>query len=101
MEPILLFSILILCLLLILSTGLPIAFSMGMVGIIGFLLFLTPNDLMHVARVVYTHGMSPTLVVVPLFIFMAEIISSSGYGNDIYNTLYKWLNWLPGSLASC
>jgi TRAP-type C4-dicarboxylate transport system permease large subunit len=32
---------------------------------------------------------------------MAEIISSSGYGKDIYGALYKWLNWLPGSLASC
>jgi len=101
MEPFLIFIFLIACLLLILSTGLPIAFSMGMVGIIGFFLFLSPNDLIQVARTVYTNGMSPTLIVVPLFVLMAEIISSSGYGNDIYSALYKWLNWLPGSLASC
>jgi C4-dicarboxylate transporter DctM subunit len=101
MEPFLLFGFFIACLLLLLSTGLPIAFSLGMVGVIGFLVFLTPNDLMQVARVVYTHGMSPTLIVVPLFVLMAEIISSSGYGKDIYSALHKWLNWLPGSLASC
>jgi C4-dicarboxylate transporter, DctM subunit len=100
MEPFLLFGLFIVCLLLILATGLPIAFSLGMVGIIGFLVFLTPSDLMHVARVVYTNGMSPTLVVVPLFVLMAEVISSSGYGAKIYAALHKWLNWLPGSLAS-
>lgn len=100
MEAFLIFSFLLICLLILLATRLPIAFSLGAVAIIGCILFLTTIDLMHVALVVYTHGMSPTLIVVPLFVLMAEIINFSGFAEDIYKALYKWMHWLPGSLAS-
>jgi tripartite ATP-independent transporter DctM subunit len=40
-----------------------------------------------------------TLVAVPLFILMGEIIFVSGIGADIYVATSRWLNRMPGSLG--
>lgn len=101
MWEILVFLFLLFFLFILLATKLPIAFSLGAVSIVGFILFTSSKDLMHIALTVYTHGMSPTLIVVPLFVLMAEVINFSGFAGNIYDALYKWMNRVPGSLASC
>ncbi len=39
-----------------------------------------------------------TLVSVPLFIMMGEILLRSGVTRNLYEALDRWLNWLPGGL---
>jgi C4-dicarboxylate transporter, DctM subunit len=39
-----------------------------------------------------------TLVALPLFILMGEVLLRSGVTEGMYQTLAKWLNWLPGGL---
>lgn len=39
-----------------------------------------------------------TLIALPLFILMGEILLRSGVTERMYETLAKWLNFLPGSL---
>jgi C4-dicarboxylate transporter DctM subunit len=84
----------------LLATRLPIAFCMGTLAIFGILAFLSSKELMHAAMVAYHTGLSPTLIVIPLFIFMAEIINLSGFSEDLFGAVYKWIGRLPGSLAS-
>jgi C4-dicarboxylate transporter DctM subunit len=84
----------------LLSTRLPIAFSMGATAIFGILWFLPPKELMQAAMVAYHTGLSSTLIVIPLFIFMAEIVNSSGFAEDLFGAVHRWIGRLPGSLAS-
>lgn len=39
-----------------------------------------------------------TIIVVPLFVLMGEILLRSGITEDLYSTLAKWLGRLPGGL---
>src|SRR5690606_31243213 len=50
------------------------------------------------AQIPWNTTSSPTLVVVPLFILMGEILLRSGVTEDLYGALAKWLNHIPGGL---
>ncbi|SPJ24574.1 TRAP transporter large permease [Palleronia abyssalis] len=39
-----------------------------------------------------------TLLALPLFILMGELLLRSGITERMYDTVSKWLNWLPGGL---
>jgi tripartite ATP-independent transporter DctM subunit len=52
-----------------------------------------------VPGVIYDRLAGFTLVAVPLFILMGEIIFNCGIGEDIYTATSRWLNRLPGSLG--
>lgn len=42
---------------------------------------------------------SYSLAVLPLFLFMANIIFSAGFGDDAYRVASRWIGHLPGGLA--
>ncbi|MBI2868565.1 MAG: TRAP transporter large permease subunit [Chloroflexi bacterium] len=100
MEWPMLTLILFLGLLVIMASSVPIAFSMGLLSIIG-LFFLVGGDraLFTVPVVLWSHINLFVLAAVPLFIFMAEIVLFTGMSNDVFTALQKWLGRLPGGLA--
>ena len=63
------------------------------------LLLQGPRGLGAVPGVIYDRLAGFTLVAVPLFILMGEIIFVSGIGADIYVATSRWLNRMPGSLG--
>jgi len=42
---------------------------------------------------------SPTLMAVPLFVFMAILLEKSGVANDLYDMMHQWWGGLRGGLA--
>lgn len=50
------------------------------------------------AQIPWNTTSSPTLVVVPLFILMGELLLRSGVTEDLYGAVAKWLNHIPGGL---
>ncbi|MCF8106082.1 MAG: TRAP transporter large permease [Desulfohalobiaceae bacterium] len=83
-----------------LATGLEIAFSLGLAGMIG--LFCWQNGfhaLSAVGEIAWDVCTSFTLMAIPLFIFMGAILIESGMSNGLYTSISKWLRWLPGGLA--
>jgi tripartite ATP-independent transporter DctM subunit len=91
--------IVILSFLILLASGIPIFGALGLAGIIGILLLMGPRGLGAVPGVIYDRLRGFTLVAVPLFILMGEIIFITGIGGDIYTATSRWLNKLSGSLG--
>jgi len=42
---------------------------------------------------------NPTFLAVPLFIFMANVLQSSGITDDLFDAIWKWLGGVRGGLA--
>ena len=91
--------LLILGLILLLASGIRIAFGLGFLAMIGILFFLDLTNLYQIAEVAEETCSNLFLVTLPLFILMAEVINFSGIGDDVYTAAHNWLGWLPGGLA--
>ncbi len=91
--------ILIVVLIVLLGLGTPIAFCLGFLGAAGILAFLDIGVLYQIAEIAADSGTSLFLLTLPLFVLMAEVVSFSGLGDDIYTAAHDWLSWLPGGLA--
>jgi C4-dicarboxylate transporter DctM subunit len=91
--------ILIVVLVILLGLGTPISFCVGFLGVVGILTFLNPAILYQIAEVAADSGTNLFMLTLPLFIFMGEVVSFSGIGDDLYTAAHNWLNWLPGGLA--
>ncbi len=84
----------------VLLTNLPIAFSFLVVNMVGAYIFLggVPG-LVGVATGAFTSITTFTLLPVPFFILMGELIFHSGLGLNAVNVLDKWLGNLRGRLS--
>ncbi|MEP1571987.1 TRAP transporter large permease [Roseibium album] len=75
------------------------------VGIVLFLLafgideFFSPFPLMRgLGQVVWSSSNSATLIAIPLFVLLGEILVRSGVARRTYAALEKWVAWMPGGL---
>jgi tripartite ATP-independent transporter DctM subunit len=84
----------------LLSLGMPIAFSMMLVGFLG-ISFLASVDaaLPVLARTVYETTSHYPYTVIPLFVVMGGFAGSSGMTRQLYAAFDKWLRKLPGGLG--
>ena len=84
----------------LLFLGMPIAFSLMLVGFAG-IAYLTSLEaaLPVAARTVYEVSAFYPYTVIPLFIVMGGFAGSSGMTRDLYGTFDKWFRKLPGGLA--
>jgi len=89
----------ILFLLAMMAIGVPIFVALGVSSVIGIILLQGFEALSAVPGVMYDRMASFTLVAVPLFILMGEIIFVSGLGGDIYRAIRISLHKVRGSLA--
>lgn len=91
--------ILIVVLVILLGLGTPISFCVGFLGVVGILTYLDAATLYQIAEIAADSGTNLFMLTLPLFIFMAEVVSFSGVGDDLYTAAHNWLSWLPGGLA--
>lgn len=86
-------------LLIVMLSGMPIAFSLGIVslGIIYFLLGPLQYDL--VPEIVFGSLNDFALLAIPLFILMGVAFAKSQASTDLYEAIRRWLYKLPGGLA--
>jgi tripartite ATP-independent transporter DctM subunit len=85
--------------LLILLSGIPVAFGLGAISIV-FLLLFQGIDALHVVAETFWSGLDEfTLVAIPMFVMMGAAIGSSPAGKDLYEALDRWLYRLPGGLV--
>ncbi|MFH1480083.1 MAG: TRAP transporter large permease [Pseudomonadota bacterium] len=84
----------------LLFLGMPIAFSLMLVGVMGIgYLASMGAALPVVARTVYEVSAYYPYTVIPLFIVMGGFAGSSGMTRALYGTFDKWLRRLPGGLS--
>ena len=100
MSEALLGTALLLLLFALFAMGLEIAFSLGLVGLVG-LLWLKgwTVGLGVVGSVAWSNASSFSFVAVPLFVFMSAILLHAGIGESLYAAVARWVGFLPGGLA--
>ena len=99
MTPLMIGLLIIVFTVLVLATGLPIAFGLGAVAL-GFMIFFDGWHAVHFVPETIFAGLDDfTLVSLPMFIIMGAAVASSRAGSDLYEALARWLNRVPGSLV--
>ena len=79
---------------------LPIAFSMALVGFLGFAYMVNFTAAFSmVGSVAFETGMSYTLSIVPLFILMGNLVTRAGLSAELYRVSYAFLGHRRGGLA--
>ncbi|GLR54671.1 TRAP transporter large permease [Shinella yambaruensis] len=99
MSPTLAGLMIIVCLFVLLATGMPIAFALGLAAFLalylqsGAAIFYVLGDTMFsgIANLAY--------VSIPMFVLMGAAVASSPAGSDLYTALDRWLNRIPGGLV--
>jgi tripartite ATP-independent transporter DctM subunit len=85
--------------LVVMFSGMPIAFALGVVAT-GFMYFFMPaSSLDTVTQNVYEEMASITLLSIPLFIMKGAAIGKSPAGRDLYAAIHAWLHKVPGGLG--
>lgn len=83
----------------LLALRIPVAVSMGLIGIVGTAIFVSPRAVIQIANISYSQTWNFVLVIVPLFVLMGEVIAISGLGAALFRAASIWLRRLPGGLA--
>ncbi|HQR23116.1 MAG TPA: TRAP transporter large permease subunit, partial [Burkholderiaceae bacterium] len=85
--------------LLVMFSGMPIAFALGSVAAIFMFFFMPSASLDTVTQNVYEEMASITLLSIPLFILKGAAVGRSRAGQDLYSALHVWMNRVPGGLG--
>ena len=82
----------------VLMLGVPIWAGLAGVSIV-FILIFSPHTLVIIPYVLFGSMNSFALLAIPLFIFVSAPIAASDASKDLYETLHKWLQRVPGGLG--
>ena len=85
--------------LIVMFSGMPIAFALGGVAVTFMYFFMPGSSLDTVTQNVYEEMASITLLSIPLFILKGAAIGKSRAGQDLYSALHVWMNKVPGGLG--
>ncbi len=98
MSPLELGILVAVVLIVVLLTGAPVAFSLGIVAL-GFLVVIEgPGSLTIIAETFFGGLNEFALLSIPMFILMGAAIASSRAGSDLYEALERWFYRVPGGL---
>jgi tripartite ATP-independent transporter DctM subunit len=100
MDPFTLGIIALVIAIVLIAIGVPLAFAIGSVAIIGNIIFFDVNRAgIQLYSNVFGKGTDFLLASVPLFIFMGQLVAVGNIGRDLYDCVYKWFSRVPGGLA--
>ncbi|MGI6853578.1 TRAP transporter large permease [Mesorhizobium sp. 1B3] len=86
----------LLVLLLLLALSVPVAASLGLLSF-SLAIFFTPIPLDRMLGEVAWRAMaSESLVAIPYFVLLGEVMVRSGLAERMYAALVEWMSWLPG-----
>lgn len=85
--------------LLVMFSGISIAFALGVVAVIFMYFFMPAASFDTIAQNFYEEMSSITLMSIPLFILKGAAIGRSRAGKDLYDALHVWLGKVPGGLG--
>jgi tripartite ATP-independent transporter DctM subunit len=83
----------------LMATGMPVAFCFMLINLVGMYIFFGMPGLEQLIISMYTTLNTFILLPVPLFILMGEVLFHSGIAPVLIKTLDKWLGRLPGRLS--
>jgi tripartite ATP-independent transporter DctM subunit len=85
--------------LVVMFSGMPIAFALGAVATVFMIAFMPSSSVDTITQNVYEEMAQITLLSIPLFILKGAAIGRSPAGKDLYGALHAWLHRIPGGLG--
>lgn len=85
-------------LLVLLGSGVWVGVSLLLTGLISLFLLTDSAVLPILTTVLWNNTHNPTLMALPLFIFMGEILSRTKISENLFKGLSPWVTFLPGRL---
>ena len=85
--------------LVVMFSGMPIAFGLGAVAVVFMAIFMPHAALDTVTQNVYEEMSSITLLAIPLFILKGAAIGRSRAGQDLYLAMHAFMHKIPGGLG--
>ncbi|MFA7438540.1 TRAP transporter large permease [Castellaniella sp.] len=98
MTPALAGVLIVLLLCLLLATGMPIAFALGLAALAGLFLDMGSDVIYIVAEIMFAGIANLGYVAIPMFVLMGAIVAGTPAGGDLYKALDRWLYKVPGGL---
>lgn len=86
-------------LLVLLITGMPLAFVTGLVALIFTVGWIGPNAVPLITSRIYSFTTSYVFIAVPMFVLMAAILDQSGIARDLFNAMRIVAGRLRGGVA--
>lgn len=87
-------------LLIVMATGMPVAFCFMLVNLVGgYFLFGGVAGIEQLVLSVFSSLATFSLVPIPLFIIMGELMFHSGLGADVIDLVDQWFGRLPGRMS--
>ena len=99
MDPWMIAAIIIISLLLLLLTGLPVAFALTGLSALFLLIFLGPTALFMIVGAAFKQVETEVFIAIPLFVVMAAVLQFSGIASSLYKAMHMWMGQLRGGLA--
>jgi len=98
MDPLMIGLLVAVVTIVVLATGIPVAFGLGIVAM-GFLVAFEGWGALDGIADTFFAGLNEfALVSIPMFIVMGAAVASSPAGKDLYEALDRWLSRVPGGL---
>jgi C4-dicarboxylate transporter, DctM subunit len=85
--------------LVVLFSGLPIAWGLILVAVGALVTVKGALSLVNIPLVMIDELASFALLTIPLFILLGSAVGSTNAGRDIYESLHRWLDRVPGGLV--
>lgn len=98
MTPMLAGISIVVALCLMLATGMPIAFALGLAAVGGLFLDMGPDVIYVLAETMFAGIANLGYVAIPMFVLMGAIVAGTPAGGDLYKALDRWLYKVPGGL---
>ncbi len=98
MDPLILGSLASICLVVLLLSGMPVAFALGVTAVLFLLIHNGPATFTIVADTLFASLDEFALLSIPMFLVMGSAIAASRAGADLYEAIDRWLYKVPGGL---
>ncbi len=99
MDPISIFLVICGVFAVFLVLGVPIFAALGVSSMLGMFLHGGVGGFQAIPSVLHRGLASYSIICVPLFILMGEVMARTSIGGRLYNLFFLWMNRVPGSLA--
>jgi C4-dicarboxylate transporter, DctM subunit len=85
--------------LVVMFSGIPIAFALGTIAVLFMLMFMPAAATDTITQNVFEEMANITLLSIPLFILKGAAIGRSRAGADLYLAIHAWMHKIPGGLG--